>query len=492
MGLWLSVHDEPGESNPVQDRRRQKNGGGECGECAGRSRASFFRLVEVLASHQSAFEPPASVIFVTLTYGRDYDDWRTAKKHLEALRAYMTRHWGDRMTGIWVPEVQERGAPHFHFLLRWMGDDAELDEVAGADRSRWSKEKAGRDDGMLGAHWRKISGDGGSDPRHRRRYAVAIENVEGGPGIVARYLLKRLNGELAKTRQQLREHDPEAKVWTGRAWGRFRGHVLAQFYEPPVTVETCEAGVRLEAVNEVARQVFGFKLGEIYAKDVGSRWVPVKRDDPDAQLFTPQRTRWLGHLGEYLRTGERRFLYAFGESRKVAKLIDARIDVNIDAYSTPSAFRRSLLPRSRVTLSRRLYSAVEHRRPGHRSSGRRQVTAWCFVRSAASRKRSWLRACVSGATALCREAMPEKCLHVGRSLAGRRKARFLVLASSVTDDGGRKVSPHSRFCVCLACNSPLGFSTGCRAGSGFGTNAGVGLVRSARASHVMASSLGRL
>ena len=287
MGLWLSVHDEPGESNPVQDRRRQKNGGGECGECAGRSRASFFRLVEVLASHQSAFEPPASVIFVTLTYGRDYDDWRTAKKHLEALRAYMTRHWGDRMTGIWIPEVQERGAPHFHFLLRWLGDDAELDEVAGADRSRWSKEKAGRDDGMLGAHWRKISGDGGSDPRHRRRYAVAIENVEGGPGIVARYLLKRLNGELAKTRQQLREHDPEAKVWTGRAWGRFRGHVLAQFYEPPVTVETCEAGVRLEAVNEVARQVFGFKLGEIYAKDVGSRWVPVKRDDPDAQLFTP-------------------------------------------------------------------------------------------------------------------------------------------------------------------------------------------------------------
>ena len=213
-----------------------------------------------------------------------------------------------------------------------------------------------------------------------------------------------------------------------------------------------------------------------------------------SKAFTPQRTRWLGHLGEYLRTGERRFLYAFGESRKVAKLIDASIDVNIDAFSTPSAFRRSLLPRSRVTLSRRLYSAVEHRRPGHRSSGRCRVTAWCFVRSAASRKRSWLRACVCGATALCREAMPEKCLHVGRSLAGRRKARFLVLASSVTDDGGRKVSPHSRFCVCLACNSPLGFSTGCRAGSGFGTNAGVsvGLVRSARASHVMASSLGRL
>ena len=93
---------------------------------------------------------------------------------------------------------------------------------------------------MLGAHWRKISGDGGSDPRHRLRYAVVIEKVAGGPGIDARYLLKRLNIELPKTRQQLRELGPEAKVWTGRAWGRFHGHVLAQFYEPPVTVETCE------------------------------------------------------------------------------------------------------------------------------------------------------------------------------------------------------------------------------------------------------------
>ena len=142
-----------------------------------------------------------------------------------------------------------------------------------------------------------------------------------------------------------------------------------------------------------------------------------------SKALTPQRTRWLGHLGEYLRTGERRFLYAFGESRKVAKLIDARIDVNIDSFSTPSAFRRSLLPRSRVTLSRRLYSAVEHRRPGHRSSGRCRVTAWCFVRSAASRKRSWLRACVYGATGRCRLDRAEERPLGMRSRAGRRRRR---------------------------------------------------------------------
>lgn len=69
------------------------------------------RLIEKLATHQPAFEPPASSLFITLTYGRDYDDWATAKKHLEALRAYMTRHWGDLLTGYWVVEAQERGAP---------------------------------------------------------------------------------------------------------------------------------------------------------------------------------------------------------------------------------------------------------------------------------------------------------------------------------------------------------------------------------------------
>ena len=121
---------------------------------------------------------------------------------------------------------------------------------------------------------------------------------------------------------------------SGRAGrgGAFAGTFWRSFTSRRSLLKRARLGFAWEAVNEVARQVFGFKLGEIYAKDVGSRWVPVKRDDPDAQLFTPQRTRWLGHLGEYLRTGEKRFLYAFGESRKVAKLIDARIDVYIDAF----------------------------------------------------------------------------------------------------------------------------------------------------------------
>ena len=33
----------------------------------------------------------------------------------------MTYHWGDLLTGCWVPEAQDRGAPHHHALLRWLG-----------------------------------------------------------------------------------------------------------------------------------------------------------------------------------------------------------------------------------------------------------------------------------------------------------------------------------------------------------------------------------
>ena len=174
-----------------------------------------------------------------------------------------------------------------------------------------------------------------------------------------------------------------------------------------------------------------------------------------SKAFTPQRTRWLGHLGEYLRTGERRFLYAFGESRKVAKLIDASIDVNIDSFSTPSAFRRSLLPRSRVTLSRRLYSAVEHRRPGHRSSGRCRVTAWCFVRSAASRKRSWLRACVYGATGRCRLDRAEERPRGMRSRAGRRRRR--CLGRELSGKSGGRGLPASGLAGVLRSSSGRGY-----------------------------------
>ena len=193
---------------------------------------------------------------------------------------------------------------------------------AGVDRSPWSKETAGRDDGRLGAEWRKITGDEGSSARHRRRYAVAIEDVRGGPGAVERYLVKTLGSELSKTRQQIRRHGEQAQVWTGRTWGRVRGHVLKRFFEPPVTVKISDGDKRLTTINEVARRIFGFELGEITAKDVGGRWVPVAKDDPDAKKFTPFRTRWLGLLGEFVRTGDVRFLYAFGESRRATRRID--------------------------------------------------------------------------------------------------------------------------------------------------------------------------
>ena len=124
-------------------------------------------------------------------------------------------------------------------------------------------------------------------------------------------------------------------------------------------------------------------------------------------------------------------------------------------FSTPSAFRRSLLPRSRVTLSRRLYSAVEHRRPGHRSSGRRRVTAWCFVRSAASRKRSWLRACVYGATGRCRLDRAEERPPGMRSRAGRRRRR--CLGRELSGKSGGRGLPASGLAGVLRSSSGRGY-----------------------------------
>ena len=164
----------------------KETGGGKRGEVCGRSTAARWRFIQDLATHQKAFEPPAPAIFVTLTHALDYPDWEESKKLFERLRALITYHWGDLLMGYWVPEAQDRGASHYHALLRWMGDPRELDEVAGADRTPWTKEKAGRDDGKLGARWRDLTGDEGSDPRDRRRYAVAIEDVRGGPGMVSR------------------------------------------------------------------------------------------------------------------------------------------------------------------------------------------------------------------------------------------------------------------------------------------------------------------
>lgn len=57
-------------------------------------------------------------IFLTLTYGEDYPDAKTAKSHLRAFLERIRRIPGGKsVSAVWRMEFQKRGAPHFHVLF---------------------------------------------------------------------------------------------------------------------------------------------------------------------------------------------------------------------------------------------------------------------------------------------------------------------------------------------------------------------------------------
>ena len=67
--------------------------------------------------------------FLTVTYPAEFPtDGRAVKRHLNALCSWLRRR---KVAYIWIMEFQERGAPHFHFLISgWLNKD----EVA----ERWT------------------------------------------------------------------------------------------------------------------------------------------------------------------------------------------------------------------------------------------------------------------------------------------------------------------------------------------------------------------
>lgn len=76
-----------------------------------RSRTRLFDLFHRL-------EIKRKPIFLTLTYGEDYPDAKTAKSHLRALFERIRRKMDDiQVSAIWRMEFQERGAPHFHIIF---------------------------------------------------------------------------------------------------------------------------------------------------------------------------------------------------------------------------------------------------------------------------------------------------------------------------------------------------------------------------------------
>jgi len=309
------------------------------GTIRGRSSPARWRLIEAIADYQLLFAPPAPCIFVTLTHGKDYPDWEESKtafkRFRDDLRSWLAKRPLD-LAGFYVPELQRRGAPHYHLLLRVFGDVEGLDELCGVDRSRWEKSRAGRDDGYIGYKWRELTGDEGSEAKHRKRYAVAIEDVDEAPDRVGRYLIKQLGAELAKRAQM----PVEERQKTGRTWGVINKERMRPFYQVPVVTPTLEGARRLGAINDVARKLLGVKLGSVDVLDESTG---------EVRTYAPQRTRWTGRLGEYLRTGDAVYLYQSVESRRGSRKVDEILTV---WRLRPGAIRSALVELSVLSLAR--------------------------------------------------------------------------------------------------------------------------------------------
>lgn len=84
------------------------------GKITGFSHGSRTRMFDLFHKLEIKVKP----IFITLTFGEDYPDAKTAKSHLRAFFERLRRKFKQgRVSAIWRMEFQERGAPHFHIIF---------------------------------------------------------------------------------------------------------------------------------------------------------------------------------------------------------------------------------------------------------------------------------------------------------------------------------------------------------------------------------------
>lgn len=184
--------------------KRRESGFGQRGRIKGRSYMSVRRLIEAIAKHSGFLDRP--LMFVTMTYGRDYADWSRAKRDFKVWRDAMRREFGT-MTGFWVAEAQKRGAPHFHLLVDLMSEKAIVE---------------------MKLKWLEVSGSGGSSDLSRARYGFHVRECEATDdrAVGAMYLAKVVTFESIKRSQQAYDQ------FTGRTWGYINKPNLEQYAQP--------------------------------------------------------------------------------------------------------------------------------------------------------------------------------------------------------------------------------------------------------------------
>lgn len=81
--------------------------------------------------------------FITLSYGKDFPDDKTAKKHLDVFFKRMKRlltKTNELLITLWVAEKQKRGAIHFHILnLSWIAKE-DLNFAWNGIVQKWQKQ----------------------------------------------------------------------------------------------------------------------------------------------------------------------------------------------------------------------------------------------------------------------------------------------------------------------------------------------------------------
>ena len=105
---------------------RLQNGGGVRGEVVDFSRASSRRLMRTTSMVE--WDLLGRKVLVTLTYpeGLAPVDGREAKRHLKNFRARWRRRWGVPVTEVWKMEFHANGSPHFHLMIPWDGQHADM------------------------------------------------------------------------------------------------------------------------------------------------------------------------------------------------------------------------------------------------------------------------------------------------------------------------------------------------------------------------------
>jgi hypothetical protein len=232
---WIYVPSQGtfdrGHLDRVYSMFEEKRGGGLRGDINDFSADSRRRLQRKLATINE-FETDLPD-FLTLTYPGEYSvDWREWKRHLHNFNKALVRRW-PQIWGLWRMEFQERGAPHFHFLL-WDGP-----RVVGIQAFNTKTRKMQTVVDRMNEHnravfdwmsesWFRIVGSG--DRRHLAA-GTRIEPIQTWNGVqfyASKYLAKLPEGGFV----------PSEYEGTGRFWGVLgKSRWKSTFLEEQVNVD---------------------------------------------------------------------------------------------------------------------------------------------------------------------------------------------------------------------------------------------------------------